>query len=67
MADRVQISRPTLRRLETGDPGVGIGIYETALYVLGMVEQLSELADIANDSVGRQIATEELPIRIHAR
>lgn len=67
MADRLQTSKPTLRRLETGDPGVSIGVCATALYVLGLVERVSDLADIAHDPVGRQIATEELPRRIHAK
>ncbi len=67
MADRLQISRPTLRKLEQGDPRVGMGSYATALYVLGLVERLGDLADIAYDSVGQQLASEELPHRITTR
>jgi transcriptional regulator with XRE-family HTH domain len=67
MADRLQISRPTLRRLEQGDPSVGMGSYATALYVLGMVERLADLADIAHDPVGQQLASEDLPLRIVSR
>ena len=67
MADRVQTSRPTLQRLENGDPGVGIGVYATALYVLGMVEHVANLADIARDPVGQQLASEDLPRRIHSK
>ena len=58
MADRLQISRPTLRTLEQGDPSVGMGAYATALYVLGMVEHLADLAHIASDPVGQQLASE---------
>ncbi len=64
MADRLQISRPTLRKLEQGDPSVGMGAYATALYVLGMVERLADLAHIAHDPVGQQLASEALPRRI---
>jgi transcriptional regulator with XRE-family HTH domain len=67
MADRLQISRPTLRRLEQGDPRVSMGSYATALYVLGLVEGVGDLADIAHDSVGQQLAREELPHRITTR
>ena len=67
MADRVQVSRPTLWKLEQGDPSVGIGTYATALYVLGMVDRLAEVADIGNDPVGRQLASEALPQRISTR
>ena len=51
MAERLQVSRPTLRRIEKGDPNVRMGSYATALYVLGMVDGLAELADAANDAV----------------
>lgn len=67
MAERLQVTKPTLRRLETGDPGVGMGVYATALYVLGMIARLSDLADISHDTVGREIASEDLPQRIRAR
>jgi len=64
MADRLQVSRPTLRRLEQGDPSVGMGAYATALYVLGMVGRLADLADIGHDSVGQLLASDALPQRI---
>lgn len=67
MADRVQISRPTLWKLEKGDPSVGIGAYATALYVLGMVDRLADVADIRNDPVGQRLASESLPQRITSR
>jgi transcriptional regulator with XRE-family HTH domain len=67
MADRLQISRPTLRKLEQGDPTVGMGAYATALYVLGMVEHLADLADIARDPVGQQLSSEALPQRIASK
>ena len=64
MADRVQVSRPTLWKIERGDPSVGMGAYATALYVLGMVDRLADVADIAGDSVGRRLSSEALPQRI---
>ncbi len=67
MADRVQISRPTLRRLEKGDPVVGMGVYAIALYVLGMTERLADLADIKNDPVGQDLASKDLPLRITSK
>ena len=67
MADRVQISRPTLRRVENGDASVGIGSYATTLYVLGMVERIGDLADIGQDPVGQRLASENLPERIRSQ
>ena len=67
MADRLQVSRPTLWKLEQGEPSVGMGVYATALYVLGMVDRLADLADIAGDPVGQQLASEALPKRISSK
>jgi transcriptional regulator with XRE-family HTH domain len=43
-AKRLGVSVPTLIRMERGDPGVGAGIYATALWLMGTVGGLSELA-----------------------
>lgn len=67
MADRLQISRPTLRKLEQGDPAVGIGSYATALYVLGLVDRIARLASIENDPIGLHLSQEDLPQRISAK
>ncbi|MGH8169709.1 MAG: DNA-binding protein [Steroidobacteraceae bacterium] len=40
---------PTLIRLEKGDPGVGVGLYATALWLIGRVGALPELAAPAQD------------------
>lgn len=64
MAGRLLVSRPTLRRLEQGDPSVGMGTWATALYVLGLLDGLADLADLTNDRLGQQIASKDLPERI---
>jgi hypothetical protein len=46
---RLGISVPTLIRMERGDPGVGAGIYATALWLMGRVGALAELAAPAHD------------------
>lgn len=48
-ARRLGVSVPTLIRMERGDPGVGVGIYATALWLMGRVNALPELADPAQD------------------
>jgi transcriptional regulator with XRE-family HTH domain len=42
---RLGVSVPTLIRMERGDPGVGMGIYATALWLIGRAAALPELAD----------------------
>src|SRR5215468_7651196 len=48
-ARRLGVSVPTLIRMERGDPGVGAGIYATALWLMGRINALPELAAPAND------------------
>lgn len=43
-AKRLGVSVPTLIRMERGDPGVSAGIYATALWLMGTVSGLAELA-----------------------
>ncbi len=40
---------PTLIRMERGDPGVGVGIYATALWLMGRVNALPAVAAPAED------------------
>jgi transcriptional regulator with XRE-family HTH domain len=64
MAERALISRMTLYRAERGDPGVSIGVYATLLFVLGLTDRVSMLADASADPVGMRLAEEQLPKRI---
>jgi transcriptional regulator with XRE-family HTH domain len=48
-ARRLGVSVPTLIRMERGDPGVGAGIYVTALWLMGRVQALPAVAAPAED------------------
>jgi len=48
-AARLGVSVPTLMRLEAGEPGVGIGIYASALWLIGRDEGLATLASPETD------------------
>lgn len=48
-AQRLGVSVPTLIRMEQGDAGVGVGIYATALWLIGRVAALPELAAPQHD------------------
>jgi transcriptional regulator with XRE-family HTH domain len=61
---RADISRPTLYKVENGDPSVAMGIYVQVLRVLGMVEDLSLIAK--EDVLGRRLQDESLPQRKRA-
>jgi transcriptional regulator with XRE-family HTH domain len=48
-AQRLGVSVPTLIRLEQGDAGVSAGIYATALWLIGRVQALPDIADPNQD------------------
>ena len=64
MAERAGVSRTTLLKVEKGDPGVSFGTLATVLFVLGILDGLSELADARYDQIGLDLADEWLPQRI---
>src|SRR5271156_507592 len=63
-AQRASISKPTLIKVERGDPGVSMGSYATVLFVMGMTDRLADLAAAKNDPVGLELEEENLPQRI---
>lgn len=48
-AARMDVSVPTLQRMEKGDPSVGMGIYATAIWLSGQLDMLGEVATPASD------------------
>jgi transcriptional regulator with XRE-family HTH domain len=64
LAERARISRSTLTKVEKGDGSVALGIYASVLFVLGLVENLGNLADPGTDEIGRSIEERNLPERI---
>ncbi len=48
-AQRVGVSEPTLMRMEKGDPSVSMGVYATALWLMGRSTALADLAAPVHD------------------
>jgi transcriptional regulator with XRE-family HTH domain len=61
MAQRAMISRTTLAKVENGDPGISIGIFATVLFVLGMTERLTDIADASHDRTGLDLEVRNSP------
>jgi transcriptional regulator with XRE-family HTH domain len=64
MASRMFVSRRTLSRLEKGDPGVSMHVFVTALWILGLVDDLEQVALPEHDKVGKFREQQRLPQRI---
>lgn len=66
VADRADISRATLWKVEKGDPSVAIGIYAAVLHALNNMD--ADLLLVAKDDVmGRTMQDLELSVRKRAR
>ncbi|MGH8252260.1 MAG: helix-turn-helix domain-containing protein [Steroidobacteraceae bacterium] len=59
-AERLQVSINTVRNLEAGHAGVGLGILANALALYGMLDRLGTLADPAADRVGLALERRKL-------
>ncbi len=64
VCERVGVSRSTWRRMESGDPSVGLGAYAQAFFVLGFGTPLAELIDQRHDEQGLLLDLDHLPKRV---
>ena len=67
VAERAFTSRSTLQKVEAGDTSVSIGIYAGVLLALGLLDGLSQVADIGNDKIGQALASAGLPKHVHLK
>ncbi|MBE0493731.1 MAG: helix-turn-helix transcriptional regulator [Thiomicrospira sp.] len=58
MAERTGLSKPTLRKIERGDGSVSMGHYLLVLSVLGLADDLTQVA--RDDELGRKLQDIEL-------
>ncbi|MEI7727170.1 MAG: helix-turn-helix transcriptional regulator [Bacteroidota bacterium] len=64
IAERADISRPTLASIEKGSPGVSMGAYLQVLFVLGLEKDLLRVA--TDDTLGRKLQDAKLLVKERA-
>ena len=67
MASRMFVTRKTLSRLENGEPGVSLGVFAMALWVLGLDRELLDVALPEKDRAGIFLERQRLPKRIRGK
>ncbi len=66
MSSRMFITRKTLARLEKGDPGVSLAVFTSALWVLGLDDNLKNIAEPSQDTIGIFHERKKLPKRVRS-
>ncbi len=64
LAERIEASSATVRRLEHGDPGIAVQHLARTLDVLGGMATLDSLLETSRDAVGQTLMDEKLPQRV---
>lgn len=67
MAERLQSSVATVRRMEHGDTGIAIGTIVQAFFVLGELGKITQLLDTAADDIGLALMNQQLPQRVRKK
>jgi transcriptional regulator with XRE-family HTH domain len=64
LAQAAQCSQDTLRRLESGDPGVSLGVLVRVMDAVGCATELASMMDAARDADGLKAEVQRLPQRV---
>jgi len=64
MSNRTMVSIPTLRKVESGEPSVSIGIFLQVLWVLQLHSDFESITDPDKDVIGKRLEEKRLPKRV---
>jgi len=66
LAQRIGTSLSTVRRMEDGYPGTALHTFLRALHVLGRLEEMVRVMALEQDTLGLELARDQLPQRVRA-
>lgn len=64
MAERADISRTTLNKIENGDGSVSMAAYVSVILILGFEKRLGDLVSAETDDMGLTLDADRVPKRI---
>jgi transcriptional regulator with XRE-family HTH domain len=67
VAERMGVTRYTVADVERGKPGTSVAAYLGALWVLGLLEQMAEVADPDRDEEGKALEGARSPTQAPRR
>ena len=67
LAQRMGVSRFVVADIERGKPTTGVAVYLGALWVLGLLGQMRQVADPDRDEEGKTLERARSPRRAHVR
>ncbi|WP_343311344.1 helix-turn-helix transcriptional regulator [Chromohalobacter beijerinckii] len=66
LAQRIGTSLSTVRRMEDGYPGTALHTFLRALHVLGRLEDVVKIMALEQDTLGLELAQDQLPQRVRS-
>ena len=66
LAQRMDASVSTVRRMEDGNPGTALHTFLRALHVLGRLEDMVRIMALDQDTLGLELTRQQLPQRVRS-
>lgn len=66
LAQRMDTSVSTVRRMEDGNPGTALHTFLRALHVLGRLEDMACIMALDQDTLGLELTQQQLPQRVRS-
>ncbi|SKA73531.1 helix-turn-helix domain-containing protein [Desulfobaculum bizertense] len=67
LAERAGMAVPTLRRLESGKANVGLAVLVQVLEILGLIDQIGNIAHPDTDTLGKALEEQQLRQRVDSK
>lgn len=67
LAGRMGVNRSTVVRLEEGSPGISMGVFLMALWVMGLMDSIADTVRPEDDKAGLFLEQKRQPLRVRQK